>query len=112
MSRAKRALRVDDAALLFAALGDETRLRLVARLATRGPASATELSREASISRQAVSKHLDVLARARLVRDRHVGRERIFELAPARLERARLYLETISAAWDEALESLRRFVEE
>lgn len=103
---------MDDAAPLFAALGDGTRLRLVARLASRGPASVTELSREASVSRQAVGKHLDVLARARLVRDRRVGRERIFELEPARLESARLYLEWISAEWDEALQSLRRFVEE
>lgn len=112
MSKAEAALRLDDAAPLFAALGDGTRLRLVARLATRGPASATALSREAAVTRQAVSKHLEVLARARLVRGRREGRERIWELAPERLDAARLYLDRISAQWDEALESLRAFVEE
>lgn len=104
-------LRVDDAAPLFAALGDGTRLRLVGRLARHGPASVTELSREASVSRQAVSKHLDVLARARLARGRRVGREHIWELEPARLDTARLYLVRISAQWDEALEALRKIVE-
>jgi DNA-binding transcriptional ArsR family regulator len=112
MSRGRAALPIDDAAPLFSALGDGTRLRLVGRLASQGPASVTELSREASVSRQAISKHLDVLARARLVRGFRRGRERIWELEPARLDSARLYLEHISAQWDEALESLREFVEQ
>lgn len=112
MSKAKGALRLDDAAPLFAALGDGTRLRLVRRLAAHGPASVTALSREASVTRQAVSKHLEVLARARLVRDRREGRERIWELVPERLDKARLYLDELSAQWDRALESLRRHVEE
>ncbi len=111
MSKAEVPLRLDEAAPLFAALGDDTRLRLVRRLAARGPASVTALSRESSVTRQAVSKHLKVLARARLVRDRREGRERIWELAPERLDTARLYLEGISAQWDEALEALRRHVE-
>lgn len=114
MSRNRRgaALREDDAAPLFAALGDGTRLRLVGRLASGGPASITELSGEAAVSRQAVSKHLDVLARAGLVRDRREGRERIVELEPARLAAARTYLDRVAARWDEALGELRRFVEE
>ena len=114
MAKGRRgaALRVDDAAPLFAALGDGTRLRLVGRLASGGPASVTELSGEAAVSRQAISKHLDVLARAGLVRDRREGRERIVELAPARLAAARTYLDRVAAQWDEALAELQRFVEE
>lgn len=113
MSRRRgAALRVADAAPLFAALGDGTRLQVVARLAARGPASTTELSREAVVSRQAVSKHLEVLSRARLVRGVRQGRERIWELEPKRLAEARAYLERVSAQWDEALETLRQLVEE
>ncbi|HLV60193.1 MAG TPA: metalloregulator ArsR/SmtB family transcription factor [Fredinandcohnia sp.] len=112
MSKARTALRPNEAAPLFAALGDDTRLRLLDRLATGGPASATALSRDASVTRQAITKHLQVLLRARLVRARREGRERIWELAPERLDLARLYLERISARWDEALESLRAFVED
>ncbi len=112
MSRRERALRVDDAAPLFAALGDGTRLRLVGRLAERGPASVTELAAEADVSRQAVSKHLDVLSRAGLVHGRREGREHVFELETARLEAARAYLDRVSARWDEALESLRQLVED
>lgn len=113
MSRRRgAALRVADAAPLFAALGDGTRLQVVARLASRGPASTTELSREAVVSRQAVSKHLEVLSRARLVRGVRQGRERIWELEPKRLAEARAYLERVSAQWDEALETLRQLVEE
>lgn len=110
--RGAEALRARDAAPLFAALGDGTRLGIVARLAQRGPASVTELSQEASVTRQAVRKHLDVLAEARLVRGRRAGREHIWELEPGRLDTARRYLEGISAQWDEALDSLRRLVED
>lgn len=110
--RSRRSFRVEDAAVLFAALGDGTRLRLVGRLAEEGPASATELSEEAEVTRQAISKHLEVLARAGLVRDRREGRERIWELEPAGLDAARTWLDRIAAQWDDALEGLKRFVEE
>ncbi len=103
--------RADEAAPLFAALGDPTRLRLVARLAGGGPASITRLSEAAAVSRQAISKHLAVLADAGLVRTRREGRERICELAPARLGDAHAYLDAISRQWDEALGRLRAFVE-
>ncbi len=108
---AATAPRLDEAAPLFAALGDETRLGLVARLATGGPASIARLSETARVSRQAVTKHLEVLSAAGLVRTRREGRERICELEPARLADAHAYLDAIAAQWDEALVRLKRFVE-
>ncbi len=103
--------RLADAAPLFAALGDTTRLGLVARLSAGGPASISRLSETARVSRQAVTKHLEVLSAAGLVRTRRAGRERICELEPARLADAHAYLDGIAAQWDEALGRLRRFVE-
>lgn len=100
-----------DAAPLFAALGDETRLQLLSRLCSGGPRSITELSRSSAVSRQAITKHLDVLSGAGLVRSRRHGRERIWELEPQRLQDARQYLEGISRQWDAALGRLKAFVE-
>jgi DNA-binding transcriptional ArsR family regulator len=102
---------VRDAAPLFAALGDETRIRLIARLGSSGPQSITSLSAKSSSTRQAITKHLDVLARAGLVRDERRGRERIWSLEEKRLEDARAYLERISRLWDDALGRLKRSVE-
>lgn len=100
------------AAPIFAALGDETRLALVARLCKGGPASISELTEGSEVTRQAITKHLLVLAEAGLVKDARLGRERIFELEAERLEVARQCLDEISLKWDEALERLRKFVEE
>lgn len=105
-------LPVQEAAPLFAALGDATRLRLLARLSASGPASITRLSARAEVSRQAISKHIRVLADAGLVQTWREGRERLCELAPGRLGDAHDYLEAISHQWDDALGRLRRFVEE
>lgn len=102
---------VRDAAPLFAALGDETRLRLVMRLASGGPGSITRLSANSKVSRQAISKHLDVLLEAGLVRSTREGRERVWDLAPGRLSEAQAYLDRISHMWDNALNRLRSFVE-
>ena len=102
---------VRDAAPLFAALGDETRLRLFVRLSTRGPESIARLSAKSPVTRQAVSKHLDVLSRAGLIRGTRRGRERIWEVEPKRLAEARRYLDRISLLWDDALGRLKRFVE-
>ena len=102
---------VRDAAPLFAALGDETRLKLLVRLSTSGPESISRLSAKTPVSRQAVTKHLDVLSRAGLIRGSRRGRERIWEVEPKRLVDARLYLDRISRQWDDALDRLRRFVE-
>jgi DNA-binding transcriptional ArsR family regulator len=102
---------VRDAAPLFAALGDETRLQLVMRLAAGGPGSITRLSANSKVSRQAISKHLDVLSDAGLVRSTRRGRERVWNLAPQRLSDAHEYLDRISRMWDQAIDRLRAFVE-
>jgi DNA-binding transcriptional ArsR family regulator len=105
------AARVHEAAPLFAALGDTTRLRLLLRLSANGPESIARLSAKSAVSRQAITKHLEVLAKTGLVRGNRRGRERIWELEPARLSDAREYLEGISRQWDDALERLKNFVE-
>ena len=102
---------VRDVAPLFAALGDETRLRLLVRLSSSGPESITRLSAKTPVSRQAVTKHLDVLSRAGLIRGNRRGRERIWQVEPQRLVDARLYLDRISRLWDDALGRLQRHVE-
>ncbi len=99
-----------DAAPLFHALGDTTRLKLVQRLST-APGSIAELTAKASVTRQAVTKHLEVLERAGLVRSARRGRERVWDLEPERLDDARAYLDRISRQWDEALGRLKRLVE-
>ena len=103
--------RLQGAAPLFAALGDETRLRLLVRLCAGGPLSSMHLSDAAPVSRQAITKHLDVLAQAGLVRSRRQGRERLWELEPQRFDEAHQYLERISRQWDEALNRLKALVE-
>lgn len=97
---------------MFAALGDETRLAVVARLCTDGPLSIARLSEGVAVSRQAVTKHLETLAGAGLVRDARSGRERIWQLEPRRLEIARRELNRISQQWDAAMGRLKAFVEE
>ena len=103
---------VSRAAPVFAALGDETRLALVGRLSTEGPLSITRLTAGSAVTRQAVTRHLDVLATAGLVSDLRRGRERIWELEPEQMEAARSYLEHVSKRWDTALDRLKKFVEE
>ena len=113
MSRLSAVARSDvrDAAPLFAALGDETRLQLVMRLAAGGPGSISRLSANSKVSRQAISKHLVVLSDAGLVRSMRRGREHVWELAPGRLSDAHDYIDRISRMWDLAIDRLRAFVE-
>jgi DNA-binding transcriptional ArsR family regulator len=99
------------AAPVFAALGDETRLAVVARLSAGGPQSIARLTSGSAVTRQAITKHLAVLADAGLVRDVRRGRERVFDLDTARLDQARRALDQISERWDDALARLRDFVE-
>lgn len=103
--------RLRDAAPLFAALGDATRLGVLVSLCSGGPLTVTRLSGKFEVSRQAITKHLDVLAEAGLVRSTRQGRERIWELEPARLDDAHQYLERLSRHWDDALGRLKAFVE-
>jgi DNA-binding transcriptional ArsR family regulator len=104
-------MRRNSRALVFAALGDEIRLRLVVRLSDAGPLSITRLTSGSHVTRQAISKHLRVMEQAGLVRATRRGRERIWQLERQRLEDARHYLDTIARQWDDALGRLRDFVE-
>jgi DNA-binding transcriptional ArsR family regulator len=105
-------LRLRKFAPIFAALGDETRLRLIAVLCAGGTLSIAQLTSGTDITRQAVTKHLHVLAEAGLVRDVKVGRERLWEFEPTQLEEARRSLEVIAQQWDHALGKLKLAVEQ
>src|SRR5688572_6920019 len=96
---------------VFAALGDETRLRLVAILCAGGAVSIAQLTSSTDITRQAVTRHLQVLAEAGLVRDVKAGRERLWQFDPVQLEEARRSLDLIAGQWDQALAKLKATVE-
>jgi DNA-binding transcriptional ArsR family regulator len=96
---------------LFFSLGDETRLSVVKKLRGGAALSATALSGDARVTRQAIAKHLGVLERAGLVSHEKRGREVLYVLELARLEEAQAFLEGISAGWDRAIGRLRRMVE-
>ncbi len=106
-----RAAHLARSAPVFAALGDETRLVLVARLSGGEPLSIVRLAAGTGVTRQAVTKHLLVLAHAGLVRSQRTGRERMWELEPEPLRQAGQSLARISAQWDVALGRLKAFVE-
>ena len=97
---------------VFAALGDATRLRLVARLSAEGPLSTARLSEGAGVTRQAVTKHLETLDVAGVVHHTRRGRERIWELEPRRLEIAQRRLAQIASEWDAVIGRLKAFVED
>jgi DNA-binding transcriptional ArsR family regulator len=73
--------------------------------------SITQLTVGTELSRQAITKHLNILARAGLARDAKSGRARLWEFEPSQLEEARRSLQTIAAQWDHALEKLKAAVE-
>jgi DNA-binding transcriptional ArsR family regulator len=104
--------RLGEAAPLFAALGDTTRIELLGRLSGGAPESIARLSAGTALTRQAVTKHLTVLERVGLVRSRRRGREHLWQLEPQRLDDARGWLDVISRQWDDALERLKQFVEQ
>lgn len=101
-----------DPAPVFAALGDPTRLALLARLSDGRPRSIALLAADTALTRQAVTKHLHVLERAGLVGSARAGRETRFAFRPGPVAAARAYLDRVSAQWDDALARLRAFVEE
>ena len=98
-------------ASVFAALGDETRLALVASLARGHPYSISQLTVGSRLTRQAIRKHLHVLETAGMVRSVMHGRENRFELRPQQIKEVRQYLEFVSKQWDEALGRLKMLVE-
>ena len=99
-------------ASIFAALGDETRLAMVARLAGGEAQSIARLTAGTTLTRQAVSKHLRVLEDAGVVRSLKVGRESQYALEPKPIDNVRDYLANVSAQWDDALARLKSFVED
>lgn len=99
-------------ALVFAALGDTTRLALIARLYRGRPRSISQLTRGFRLTRQAVTKHLRVLESAGLVRSVYSGRENLFEFDPQPILSLCGYLDFISQQWDQTLSRLKSFVEE
>ena len=98
-------------ALVFSALGDDTRLALVSRLASGRPYSISELTAGSRVTRQAVRKHLRVLEHAGMVRGVRRGRENRFEFRPEPIREIREYLNFVSEQWDEALSRLKALVE-
>ena len=96
---------------MFAALGDETRLKLISRLIDAGPQSIAALADGFDISRQAISKHLRVISSAGLAKSEPRGREVVWQLESHALDDARRYLDVISKDWDDKLRRLKDFVE-
>jgi DNA-binding transcriptional ArsR family regulator len=97
---------------LFAALGDETRLSLIARLCQASEQSITQLAEGTKLTRQAVTKHLQVLERVGLVRSVRKGRETLFAFDAAPIETMTQYLDLVSQQWDNKLNDLQKFLEE
>ena len=98
-------------AAIFAALGDETRLRLIARLTEAGPQSIASLADGFDMSRQAISKHLRVISDAGLARSGRRGREAVWQLEADGLADAQRYLQAIGKDWDDKLRRLKHLVE-
>ena len=103
--------RVCETAEVFAALSDETRLKLLARLSGGSRCSIADLTRRSRLSRQAITKHLRTLEKAGIVRTEIAGRMCLCELEPEPLDQARNYLTMVSERWDAALSRLKAFVE-
>src|SRR5262249_37246430 len=99
------------AAMVFAALGDETRLSVLSKLSGGERHSISRLTAGTRLTRQAVTKHLGVLEDAGVVRSVRAGRENLFMLEPRRIENVRKYLDDVSRQWDDALLRLKPFVE-
>lgn len=99
------------AAVVFAALGDETRLSLLQRLSQGGPASISTLAEDFAVTRQGITKHLQVLAAAGVIDGRRAGREHVWAMNPARLAQAVRHIETIARGWDDALGRLKAHLE-
>ncbi|MEO5903625.1 MAG: metalloregulator ArsR/SmtB family transcription factor [Gemmatimonadaceae bacterium] len=97
---------------VFRALGDETRLSIVAKLSNGEPHSIARLTAGTRLSRQAVTKHLRVLEDAHLVHSVRAGRENLFELDPTPIREVREYADVVSEHWDRALARLKALVED
>jgi DNA-binding transcriptional ArsR family regulator len=107
-----RAARERAQASVFAALGDETRLALVAKLSGGQPYSISQLTKGSKLTRQAITKHLRVLESVGIVHSVHAGRESLFEFDPTPIEEMSEYLDFVSEQWDHALARLKAFIED
>jgi DNA-binding transcriptional ArsR family regulator len=96
---------------VFAALGDQTRLSLVAKLSRGRPHSITQLTEGSKLTRQAITKHLRVLEHVGIVHSIRTGRESLFAFDPEPLGEIQEYLDRVSEQWDQALSRLKTFVE-
>lgn len=97
---------------IFDALGDATRRRLFYAVASTGPVTATELAGSLPVTRQAVTKHLVVLADAGLVAATRSGREKRYEAVPDALDDARVWLDEVGERWDARLRALQQHLRE
>lgn len=95
----------------FAALGDETRLGLLTELGKGAPRSITQLTDGTRLTRQAITKHLRLLERVRLVRCVRTGRESLFVIDPQPMLELNEYLALVSQQWEGALSRLKAFAE-
>lgn len=112
MSMKRSETKVKASAPIFAALGDETRLRLVIFLSATGPSSTATLTDNVPVTRQAVAKHLRVLKDAGLVSSVYRGRDSVWQIESSQLEEAQRCIELIASRWDQAIDRLRAMVEE
>jgi DNA-binding transcriptional ArsR family regulator len=96
---------------VFRAVSDPTRRAILDRLRA-GPAPVNELAADFEQSRPAISKHLRVLKEARLVREERVGRERLYQLQPAPLQRLAGWVEGYRSFWQRSFEQLKSYLEE
>ena len=95
---------------VFVALADSRRRDIMERLASAGEKTATELAQELPITRQGVSKHLNILTEAELVSVRQIGRDKRYSITPQSLTEAVSWLETITAVWDQRLQALYNYL--
>lgn len=96
---------------LWSAIGDPTRRRMLDLLLVEGDATATTLSQQLPVTRQAVAKHLGVLDRVGLVRATPAGREKRYRVDDAQLARAVAQLASVGSAWDARLQRIKRIAE-
>jgi DNA-binding transcriptional ArsR family regulator len=110
-SRSRRTITGREHATVFAALGDKTRLLLVAKLSSGQPRSISQLTEGSRLTRQAITKHLRVLETVGIVYGVRKGRESLFAFNPAPIEDAKGYLDLVAEQWDQSLARLKQFVE-
>lgn len=97
---------------IFSAVADPTRRQILDRLRAHGPLSVKQLSTPLPISRQGVTKHLDILLKAGLVEMRRIGRERMHFLNPQPLQELESWLQPYSESWDRRLTRLQQHLED